>query len=161
MAGEHTDEFAKRGLPRPKVLREDGRLYPVPWVVSPDDFTKMVEERQREVVANLLCQICGEGHGPHSSETIVNLLVSEHPPSSQSKGGLIAQAMDDAVMHDRCFQLAIYRCPALRRLREANSLWLVRVPLDCVCLVDQDGEDHLGAYLDHARFVNLADGMHW
>lgn len=134
----------ERGWPRP--LNEE--RYPVPWISPSSDLAVMDPRRHRRVVEDMLCQVCGEGHQEGSD---VYLFVNEASPAPR---GAVAQAMDDALMHERCARLAHGRCPELRRLRQGGRLRAYRAPLSAVVLLEEGPHNNLGARLDDSQEVS-------
>lgn len=110
--------FTDRGWPRPIV---DG--WPIPWVSPTEHLGRTHPDRMKEVVDWAKCQVCGDCHKPWE---VVYLLVNKdltgEPPSNLE--GKMLQAMDNAVMHERCVKLATGRCPALRQMRDDGKLIL-------------------------------------
>jgi hypothetical protein len=123
------------GWPRPIV-----NGHPVPWVVDPADFGQTERERHLACVEQGLCQVCGL---THRGGDWAYLLVKEEPVgdiTAEDAQPMLALAMDDAVMHERCFRLAVGACPALRAARQ----------------IDQDGKTLL-AYRVRASYVDAYD----
>ena len=107
------------GWPRPIIGG-----WPIPWVTPAENLKQTDPDRMTEVVDYALCQVCGLGHNPMSFVYFfVNLEVGPIPDSLEDK---MVQAMDNAVLHERCMKLATGRCPALRDLIERSKLVMYR-----------------------------------
>lgn len=129
-----TAELTDRGWPRPMIGG-----WPIPWVSPPHDLSNEDEDRHAEVIANVLCQVCGEGHAPHDT---VYLVINDPTQPGADVSFAWAVATDDAIMHERCLRLAAGRCPALKRLRSEGKLSVVSCPASAVSAHDfDDGEE--------------------
>lgn len=134
------------GWPRPR--NEDG--YPVPWISNPRDLGVMDRARHRQSIRDLLCQVCGEGHGPDDPMFI---FVNDDAPSDPR--GMIAQALDDGILHERCARLAYARCPELGRLRAGGRLHVYEIRSGDIEKLEGTGwlRNHLGADAERIREV--------
>lgn len=105
------------GWPRPR--NKDG--FPIPWVSVPNDLGVMIPDRIEKCRQDLLCQVCAEQHDPDDD---VYLFVQEKPPTAWTD--VLAQAMDDGVLHRRCALLSRARCPELVRLDAKSKLEMLK-----------------------------------
>lgn len=125
--------LTERGWPRPETRTRHGML-PVPWVSPTDKLGVKDPERDEEAKENRTCQICGLGHDGE-----VWLFVNEEGVPAEREG-LIALAMDDAILHPRCARLALGNCPALGRLFAQQRLTVLRASIHDVYTVTDPSE---------------------
>lgn len=109
-------KLTEAGWPRPIV---DG--LPIPWVSPPHDLSQMNPSRFSACASGAVCAVCGLGF--QNDETAYSLVKEKEQPPEVSG----VQAMDNAVMHDRCVRLSLKVCPKLNELRAAGELYLVKV----------------------------------
>ncbi len=132
--------LTRRGWPRPIIGG-----WPIPWVSPPADLSNEDHDRHAEVIADVLCQVCGEGHQPDDT---IYLVINDPTPPGADVGFAWAVAIDDAIMHERCLRLAAGRCPALKRLRAEGRLSVVSCPASAVAArTFEDGEEAGGPRL--------------
>lgn len=114
-----TDEsdMTPAGWPRPIV---DG--WPIPWVSPAHTLAAMDVDRLAEAATGKVCAVCGEAHGP--ADPVYIVVNGPEPPFSANT---LAQAMDSAVMHKRCLQLATGKCPTLLRLIAEGRMLVLEV----------------------------------
>lgn len=135
------------GWPRPVIGN-----WPIPWVTPAEDLKQVDPDRMSEVVERGLCQVCGD---PAEKDEPIYVLVNlENGPAPEDLSAKTVQAMDNAVMHERCMRLAIARCPCLRRLRAADKLVLYRAPWRRV-LIYSCSEPFLGVDGEHVERIPL------
>ncbi len=133
MPNEPAATMTERGWPRPHIGG-----WPVPWVSPAEDLSTFDLDRLAEVRDKLLCQVCGEGHGPDDT---TYLLVKDDDAPDVDISGKIAVTINDAVMHERCLRLAAGRCPQLGRLRATGKLRVIACPISAVAVYDIDDEE--------------------
>lgn len=110
--------WTDRGWPRPII-----NGWPIPWVSPAEELKRTDPDRMSEVVEWAKCQVCGLSHKPWEIVYfLVNRDITGETPSNLE--GKVIQAMDQAVMHERCMKLATGRCPVLCNLRGREALVL-------------------------------------
>lgn len=105
------------GWPRPIV----GGL-PIPWVSPSDDLSRMNVARAAACASGAICAVCGGDYG--DDEDAYVLVEGADQPAAIAD--VDVQAMDNGILHKRCLQLALSRCPKLRQLRIDGRLQVVR-----------------------------------
>lgn len=138
------------GWPRPRCLDTHGISRPTPWITQAPEFAVMDPTRGRESIEQRLCQVCGEGFesggdvvifldGPlRSAESGRELEDFEHR-GARALAEVRLKAIDQALLHERCAQLAAGACPQLRRMRAENRLFAFVGPVDAVEHETRDG----------------------
>jgi hypothetical protein len=145
-----TSTLTEGGWPRPII-----NGWPIPWVTPSEDLRQTDPDRMAEVVERGLCEVCGE---PAAKDELVYLLVNlANGPIPDDLSTKVVQAMDNAVMHERCMRLAVGRCPCLRKLRTEGDLVLYRVPWEYVWVYTDpdDQREVLGVDGEHVERVSL------
>lgn len=129
--------LTEKGWPRPLVGADK---LPVPWVSPPADLSQVIPERMSEVVDYGLCQICGLE--PEPNEKVYLFVNLESGPKPEQMEDKIVQAMDNAILHERCMRLAIGRCPCLKKLRANKMLVMYSTVYSNVKIftADDDGD---------------------
>lgn len=120
------------GWPRPVI---DGQ--PIPWAADSDNLAQMDPDRHKQAMDQGLCQVCG---GEHTGMDWAYLFVKADT-EPVDKGALLVLPIDDAVLHERCFDLTVDSCPGLRRHRRAGVLIAYRArvaDVDCYDIDDFD-----------------------
>lgn len=110
-------KLTDQGWPRPIV-----NGLPIPWVSPPEDLSQMNGQRAEACASGAICAVCGLGY--QDGEEAYVLVRAEAVPADLDGGYVIA--MDNAVMHKRCAQLAMGVCPALLRMKDQGLLRIVR-----------------------------------
>ena len=128
--------------------------WPIPWIAVPYRLGMTYRTRRAKMLELGLCQVCGLGHEEGGE---VLMLVNESRVPDGDPAGFEVLAMDDAIMHRRCYRLAVGRCPALRDLRRAGDLQAVVAPVEALSKFedDQTGEPRWGAPLERCRLEPL------
>lgn len=156
-------ELTAPGWPRPWAADVDGVRHPAPWVTEIPNFAAMNHDRREQMVTDLLCQICGEGHPP-GAEVVVfqtgrlrdkatggELQLSPRSERHENAAVFASVAIgcrDGAILHDRCARLAVKHCPALRRYRELGQLFGFRGPLAAITVIEDADDDADGTPVD-------------
>jgi hypothetical protein len=120
--------LTERGWPRPRIGG-----YPIPWISLPDDLGKTSVERREQVIRELRCQVCGEGH--EDDDEIVTFSRKQLDGRLWPSDEGFVLPMDDAIMHERCARLAAGSCPALKTLREEDRLLAFTAPFSAVVVI--------------------------
>ena len=107
------------GWPRPIVGG-----WPVPWVSPRDDLSTMDKGREAACASGAICAVCGMGYG--EGETAFCLVMKPDHPIVLAD--VEVQPIDNAVMHQRCAQLAVAHCPRLKALAAGDLIEVVTVP---------------------------------
>lgn len=138
------DDLTDAGWPRPIV---DG--WPVPWVSPKHELSRMHDARAAASATGAVCAVCGLGY--QDGETAYVLVKADAPPGPDDQA---AQAMDNAIMHERCARLAVAVCPKLKRLRSDGRLRVLRTVGNRATIVpDDDGVFH--AQIDREDFEDV------
>lgn len=127
------------GWPRPFVRSHRHRcLLPVAWAVAVPDFGEINEARR--TTAPIICQVCGESHRPQ--DRVVIFLTTglrdaegrrlDARPETFDRRNVVLEALDDAVMHERCAALTALHCPHIRRDRADHSFFAFIGPHDSI-----------------------------
>jgi hypothetical protein len=118
-----TEEYSstEKGWPRPVI---GGR--PIPWVSPPENLRMTHPERMEEIVECGLCQVCGEVPDREEDVYLLINLALGVPPEGSDLAEKTLQAMDNAMMHKRCYELATSNCPVLRSLDHSKTLAVYR-----------------------------------
>lgn len=109
--------LTRAGWPRPVIGG-----WPIPWVSPAENLAEMQGARLLAAASGAICAVCG---CDYAEDEVAFALVKESE-LPESPDGMEVQAMDGAIMHERCLRLAVGRCPRLRALRDAGELQLVR-----------------------------------
>lgn len=91
------------------------------------DFTRQHMARQRQAVAEGLCQVCGR-HIPLSRRRLVvaDLSVERIPVRTPTRRYTVP-AVTEPWLDDRCATFAVQRCPALIRRSRSEALRIVEI----------------------------------
>lgn len=143
-------ELTRAGWPRPIV-----NGFPVPWVSPSDKLAEMDTARAAACASGAICAVCGGDYG--DDEPAYVLVQSAEKPLAVAE--VDVQAMDNGILHKRCLQLALARCPKLRSLHAGGLLLVVRTSGNSA-RPTQDQDGGLKAVLDGATcaLVNI-DGL--
>jgi hypothetical protein len=131
-------KLTRAGWPRPIV---DG--HPVPWVSPSDELAKMDSARATACASGAICAVCGGDYDDNENAYV--LVNSKDKPKDISTVGVLA--MDNGILHKRCAQLALARCPKLRSLTSEGALKVVKTKGNSArAVVGEDGQ--VKAFLD-------------
>lgn len=106
------------GWPRPIV---DG--WPIPWVSPSERLAIMDGGREAAAASGAICAVCG---GDYLEDVKAYSVVRKSLGVDLS--AVEVQPMDNGIMHKRCLQLALAKCPRLRDLAADNAIEVVSVP---------------------------------
>jgi hypothetical protein len=138
---EESYVLTESGWPRPRV-----NDLPIPWVAPTRNLGEVNEGRRTAGAGGSICQVCGGGFGVGDLAFMLTILPTDWQgpirpgdtmPELSPDGLDRYQALDGAVLHDRCMKLTRTMCP---HVRDRQDLVLVEVPAnDADPLWDQDG----------------------
>lgn len=118
------------GWPRPIV---DG--WPVPWVSPSEELAVMDSGREAAAASGSICAVCG---GDYLDDVKAYSVVRKSIGVDLS--AVEVQPMDNGIMHKRCLQLALAKCPRLRELSAEDSIEVVSVPGNSTRIEIVDGK---------------------
>lgn len=122
--------LTEAGWPRPIV---DG--WPIPWVSPSESLSDMNKARAAAAASGAICAVCGKDHAD-GGEAFALVKAAD---VLADLAAVDVQPMDNGVMHRACLLLALSKCPALKRLIEADELRIVRVPVNAARVVVKRG----------------------
>lgn len=131
--------LTEAGWPRPIL----GGL-PIPWVSPVENLGTTNGDRILATKADLLCQVCGD-QLDSDGESVVFVhrgRKSNRPYRDTDLTETLCRAMDDAVMHPRCAQLAAGRCPRLRKLQREERFMAFIGPTAKIDEYDADESEY-------------------
>lgn len=150
-----------KGWPRPwHTHAPDGERYPTPWVTVLPNFATIHPGRREDIVADRLCQICGEAHKPGSTVVVfqvgrlrdkrngAELILDADTDLSTILHVVGIPVRDAALLHDRCARLAVKFCPSLRQMAATQSLGAFYGPIEGVTVIDEGDETSDGEPVD-------------
>lgn len=111
--------LTRAGWPRPMVGG-----YPIPWVSPPEDLSTMSPARMDACATGAICAVCGGDY--EDGEEAFAFVHSVEKPEVGPDESLAVQAMDNAIMHERCARLAMKVCPRLSDSRAKGHLYMIR-----------------------------------
>lgn len=132
-----SDEFAAygwqltlSGWPRPIIGG-----WPIPWVSPHSKLSIMSPTRVRRILYNKLCQVCGKKHAKGSRVFMcVDGKDSYLSADAKEFHKLYVVPMDHGIMHERCFRLALARCPKLKEKKLSGELVCVSTQIENIRL---------------------------
>lgn len=143
-------ELTDAGWPRP---RHGG--YPIPWVSPPNDLSEMNKGRYQACASGSLCPVCGLGYlVGDTAYALVHKTAGQTAADFPVTSTSAVAPMDNAVMHEQCYRLAVASCPRLRALLVADELLAVHVEAN-------DGDVEVDDEPDAAARCVIPAGSWW
>lgn len=122
--------LTRSGWPRPII---DG--WPIPWVSPAESLSTMNNSRVAACASGAICAVCGDGYSD-DEQAYAFVKATEVLPDLSS---VAVQPMDNGILHKRCAQLALARCPELKRLFAAGDLQIVAMTGNSAEVILGDG----------------------
>ena len=123
-------ELTHSGWPRPIIGG-----WPIPWVSPHSKLAVMSPTRTRRVLYNKLCQVCGK---KHEKGSLVYICVDGKDSYLSAEAVAFHDRyvvpMDHGIMHERCFRLALARCPKLKEKKKEGELVCVSTQIENIRL---------------------------
>jgi hypothetical protein len=118
----------------------------VPWISDSEKFGTTDPDRHADTMRARLCQVCGH-RVDDDEEAWLFVNESEVP---EDRDGLIALAMDDAILHPCCARLTLEHCPVVRSLFANRQLTVLKALGADVEVVYDHGPDSDGQTPRHS-----------
>lgn len=115
--------------------------WPVPWVSPKHDLAQMDPDRVAEIKADLLCQVCGQGHKPDDTVYLVCNGAIEGTSLDADMKTKVVLSMDQSILHKHCCQMSIALCPRLKKIKAEGALIIVSALHKDISVWEADNKD--------------------